>query len=63
MVFERKLLRKIYGPTYENGVRLIKTNQELDKIIKLKNIISFAISKGRKKQEWSKQWTPGNPYQ
>ena len=41
MVFERKFLRKIYGPTYENGVWRIKTNQELDKIIKHKNIINF----------------------
>jgi len=38
MVFERK----IFGPTYENGVWRIKTNQELDKLIKHKNIINFA---------------------
>ena len=42
MVFERKFLRKIFGPTYESGSWRIKTNQELDKIIKLKNIINFA---------------------
>jgi hypothetical protein len=42
MVFERKILRKIFGPTYENGFCRIKTNQELDKIIKRKNIINFA---------------------
>ena len=41
MVFERKILIKIYCPTYENGVWRIKTNQELDKIIKRKNIINF----------------------
>jgi len=35
-------LRKIFGPTYENGSWRIKTNQELDKIIKHKNIINFA---------------------
>ena len=34
MVFERKILRKIFDPTYENGSWRIKTNQELDKIIK-----------------------------
>ena len=34
MVFERKILRKIFGPTYENGSWRIKTNQELDKIMK-----------------------------
>jgi hypothetical protein len=42
MVFERKILRKIFGPTYENGSWRIKTNQELDKIIKHKNITNFA---------------------
>jgi len=36
MVFERKILRKILGPTYENGSWRIKTNQELDKLIKHK---------------------------
>jgi hypothetical protein len=35
-------LKKKNGPTYENGFRRIKTNQELDKIIKHKNIINFA---------------------
>ena len=35
-------MRKIIGPTYENGSWRIKTNQELDKIIKHNNIINFA---------------------
>jgi hypothetical protein len=42
MVFERKILRKIFGPTYENGFWRIKNNQKLDQIIKYKNIINFA---------------------
>jgi hypothetical protein len=37
LVFERK----IFGPNYENGIWRIKTNQELDEIIKRKNIIIF----------------------
>jgi transcription termination factor 2 len=41
MVFERKVLRRIFGPTIENGIWRIKTNQELDKMIKQKNIIIF----------------------
>ena len=41
MVFERKVLRKIFGPTNENGIWRIKTNQELDKIIKHKKTINF----------------------
>jgi len=35
-------LRKIFGPTYENGSWRIKTNEELDKLIKHENIINFA---------------------
>jgi len=42
MVFERKTLRIIYGPTYENESWRIKTNEELDKLIKHENIINFA---------------------
>ena len=42
MVSERRILRKIFGPTYENGSWRIKTNEELDKLIKHKNIINFA---------------------
>jgi hypothetical protein len=29
MTWERKILRKIYGPIKENGQRRIKTNEEL----------------------------------
>jgi hypothetical protein len=44
----------------------------LDKIIKHKNIINFIRAqrlewlvtlKGCKKQEWSRQYTPGNPFE
>jgi hypothetical protein len=41
MVFERKVLRKIFSSTNENGIWRIKTNQELDKIITHRNIINF----------------------
>jgi len=42
MVFERKVLRKIFGPTKERDVRWrIKTNDELDKLIRHKNIINY----------------------
>jgi len=44
MFFERKILRKIFGPTCENGSWRIKTNEELDKLIKHENIINFARS-------------------
>jgi len=42
MIFERKILRKIFGPTYDNGSWRIKTNDELDKLIKHENVINFA---------------------
>jgi len=44
MVFERKILRKILVPTYGNGSWRIKTNQELNKLIKHENIINFATA-------------------
>jgi len=41
-VFERKILRKIFGPTREaNGMWRIKTNKELDELIKHRNIIHY----------------------
>ena len=41
MVYERKVLRKIFGPTKEaDGTWRIKTNDELDKLIGYKNIIN-----------------------
>jgi len=41
MVFERKVLRKTFGPTKErDGTWRIKTNDELDELIRHKNIIN-----------------------
>ena len=41
-VFERKIWRKIYGPTKEvNGIWRTKTNKELDEWIKHRNIINY----------------------
>jgi hypothetical protein len=41
LVFERKILRRIFGPAKENQIWGIKTNEELDKLIKHKNIINY----------------------
>jgi hypothetical protein len=42
MIFERKVSRKIFGPTKErDGTWRIKTNDELDKRIRHKNIINY----------------------
>jgi hypothetical protein len=44
LVFERRVLRKIYGPTLDNdGTWRIKTN-ELEILIKKKNIVRFIKS-------------------
>jgi len=41
-VIERKILRKIFGPTKEDsGKWRIKTNIELDELIKHRNIINY----------------------
>ena len=41
-MFERKILRKILGPTKEaNGIWRIKTNNELYELIKHRNIINY----------------------
>jgi len=40
LIFERKILRKIFGPTRENQLWRIKTNDELDTLIKHQNIIN-----------------------
>jgi hypothetical protein len=40
LVFERKILWKIFGPTRENQLWRIKTNDKLDKLIKHHNIIN-----------------------
>jgi hypothetical protein len=41
LVFERKILRRIFGPTKENQMWRIKTKEELDKLIKYKNIVNY----------------------
>ena len=39
--FERKILGRKFGPTKENQIWKIKTNEELDKLIKHKNIVNY----------------------
>jgi hypothetical protein len=41
LVFERKILRRIFGPTKENQIWRVKTSEELDNLIKHKNIINY----------------------
>ena len=45
LVFERRIFRKIYGPTLDSdGTWRIKTNEELEKLIKKKYIVRFIKS-------------------
>jgi hypothetical protein len=42
MIFERKITRKIFGPTRtDDGCWRIKTNQEINDLLKGQNIIWF----------------------
>jgi len=41
LVFERKILRGIFGPTKENQTRRIKNNEKLVKLIKHENIVNY----------------------
>jgi hypothetical protein len=42
MIFERKIMRKIFGPTrLDDGYWRIKTNQEINDVLKGQNIIGF----------------------
>jgi hypothetical protein len=40
LVFEREILRKIFGPKKEDQIWRIKTNEELNKLIQHKNIVN-----------------------
>jgi len=48
LAFERKILRRIFGPTEENQIWRIKTNVELDKLIKHKNIANYTRIKAQR---------------
>jgi hypothetical protein len=49
IVFERNVLRRVFGSTKErDGAWRIKTNDELDELIRPKNIINYI-----KAQIWS----------
>ena len=42
MIFERKIMRKIFGPTRsDDGCWMIKTNQEINDILKERNVFGF----------------------
>jgi hypothetical protein len=41
LVFKKNFLRRIFGPTKKNQICRVKTNKELVKLIKHKNIINY----------------------
>jgi hypothetical protein len=40
-IFERKILRKIYGPVKENELWRVRRNDELETIMKGENVVRF----------------------
>jgi hypothetical protein len=57
LVFERKILRRIFRPTKENQVRRVKISEELDKLIKYKILINY-IKVQRLRWFGHVQWMP-----
>ena len=47
LVFGRTILRRIFGPTKENQICRIKTEEELDKLIKHKNVVNHIKAQRR----------------
>jgi hypothetical protein len=39
LIFERKILRRMYGPKYKNGESKSRTNRELEEMSKGENIV------------------------
>ena len=59
LVFERKILRRIFGPTKENQTSRIENNEELDKLIKHENIVDYI--KAQLVRPYTKNaWSQGN---
>jgi hypothetical protein len=44
-IFERKVLRKIYGPVKESELRRVRRNDELETIIKGENMLGLSNAK------------------
>ena len=73
MAFERKILRRIFGPTKErDGTWRIKTNDELNKLIGNKTIINYIKSQRlgwlghvhrMPDERMVKRYMNGNPWQ
>jgi len=70
LVFERKIQRRIFGSTEENQIWRVKTNEEMDKLIKHKSIINYikaqrlsclVMYKGCRIPEQLRRYLIGNP--
>jgi ribosomal protein S28E/S33 len=54
-IFEKKLIRKIYGPVMENNIWRIRHNEEINTLLKGKDIVRF-IKSQRNVWGMSKKW-------
>ena len=68
LVFEMKFLRRTFRPTKENQIWSVKINEELDKLIKHKNIINCIKSRRlswfghvQRMPEQLRRYLTGNP--
>jgi hypothetical protein len=50
LIFERKILHRVYGPIYENGEYRIRINEEIYQLFQKPNINTFIRSK---RLEWA----------
>ena len=46
LIFERKILRRIYCPKYENGEWKSRTNRELEEMSRGENIVKWIKEQG-----------------
>ncbi|PNF17936.1 hypothetical protein B7P43_G18452 [Cryptotermes secundus] len=49
-MFERKIIRKIYGPVMENNMWRIRYNEEINALLKGEYIVRYQVSENKMKK-------------